>query len=74
MKRATRSILTNSIAVTLSPIVGYFFDSLIKKHVTTDWEWLRALMTLLVTALTAILTYFIIYKFTGYVPMGPADD
>jgi len=74
MKRATRSILTNSVAVTLSPLVGYFFDSLIKKHISTDWVWLRVLMTLLVTCLTAVVTYFVIYKITGYVPMGPADD
>lgn len=74
MKRATRSILTNSVAVTLSPVVGYFFDELIKKHISTDWAWLRVLLTLLITCLTAVVTYFVIYKITGYVPMGPADD
>lgn len=74
MKRATKSILTNSIALTLSPVIGFMFDSAIKKYFTTGWLWARALLTLLVTFLTAYLTYFVIYKITGYVPMGPAES
>lgn len=73
MKRAPKSILTNSIALTLSPVVGFIFDSTIKKYFSTDWVWARALLTLTVTFLTALLTYFVIYKITGYVPMGPVE-
>ena len=74
MKHAPKSILTNSIALTLSPLVGLVFDHFVTKHFSTSLTWLRVLLTLLVTFTTAVVTYTIIYKITGYVPMGPAND
>ena len=74
MGRASKSIITNSMAIALSTMCGYVFNNLVDREFSPGTRWLQFILTLIVTILAAIASYTVIYKITGYVPMGPADE
>ena len=65
------SIVTNSLALGLSFLTGYIMAAFVKPKYTSS-KILSTLLTLIVTILIALFSYYVIYWTTGYIPMSLA--
>ena len=65
------SILTNSLAIGLSFLTGYIMSEFVKTN-DIRYKILSIFITLVVTVLIALFSYYIIYWSTGYIPMSLA--
>lgn len=65
------SIFTNSLAIGLSFLTGYIMAEFIKSS-NTKYKILSIFVTLIVTILIALFSYYVIYWSTGYIPMSAA--
>ena len=69
------SIFTNAIAITLSFYIGIFYtayrkESYISEEGGPNLKWYDYLVAMLLSILTALTSYFIVFVISGYLPMS----
>ena len=69
------SIFTNAIAITLSFIIGIFYttyrkESYISEEGESNLKWYDYFVAMLLSILTALTSYFIVFIISGYLPMS----
>ena len=67
------SIVTNSFALGLSFLTAYIMAAFVKPQ-DTPYKILSTVLTLIVTILIALFSYYVIYWTTGYIPMSIANN
>jgi len=69
------SIMTNAIAIALSFIIGIFYTTYRKEsYISTEEEdnlkWYDYIIALLLSIVTALTSYFMVFIISGYLPMS----
>ena len=69
------SIFTNAIEITLSFIIGIFYttyrkESYISEEGESNLKWYDYFVAMLLSVLTALTSYFIVFIISGYLPMS----